>query len=68
MDLKIGTWNIRGLSTLDKQKEVRKFIMEEKIQVCAILETHIRYKNVTKVGDKVFGDWQYISSAEDNNK
>ncbi|GJZ72331.1 retrovirus-related pol polyprotein from transposon TNT 1-94 [Tanacetum coccineum] len=29
MDLKIGCWNIRGLSTSDKQKEVRNFISDE---------------------------------------
>ena len=56
MDFKIATWNIRGLSTFDKQKEARKFIIEEKIKVCVVLETHIRYKNVKKVGDKVFGE------------
>ena len=42
--------------------------MEEKIQVCVVLETYIRYKNVKKVGDRVFGEWQYVSNAEDNNK
>ena len=68
MDFKIATWNIRGFSTLDKQKEVRKFITEEKIQACAIIETHIKYKNVKKFGDKVFGEWDYVTNAEDNNK
>ncbi|PWA97295.1 hypothetical protein CTI12_AA030020 [Artemisia annua] len=65
MDMKIATWNIRGLSNPDKQKEVKKFIAEENLQMCAILETHIKYK---KVGDNIFGNWDYVINVEDNNK
>ncbi|GJT43954.1 hypothetical protein Tco_0952669 [Tanacetum coccineum] len=36
-DFKIGTWNIRGLSSSDKQKEVMKFIKEENLQGCRIM-------------------------------
>ena len=68
MDLKIATWNIRGLSNSDKQKEVKKFIAEEKLQMCAILETHVKYNKVKKLGDNVFGSWDYVTNAEDNNK
>nr|GEV14880.1 hypothetical protein [Tanacetum cinerariifolium] len=44
-----GGGNIRGLSTSEKKKEVQKLISEEKIQLMAVLETHIKYKNVKKV-------------------
>lgn len=68
MDIKVTSWNIRGLSTSDKQKEVKKIIIEEKLQLCAILETHIKYSKVKRIGDKVFGNWDYVTNAEDNNK
>lgn len=68
MDFKIATWNIRGLSTSEKHKEVRKFIAEEKLQMCAILETHIKYNKIKKVGDYTFGNWEYVTNTEDNNK
>ncbi|GKD40666.1 RNA-directed DNA polymerase, eukaryota, reverse transcriptase zinc-binding domain protein [Tanacetum coccineum] len=55
MDLKIGCWNIRGLSTSDKQKEIMKFISEECLSVCAIVETHIKAKRIQKIGDLIYG-------------
>nr|GFC32834.1 hypothetical protein [Tanacetum cinerariifolium] len=57
MDLKIRCWNIRGLSTSDKQKEVRNFIREESLSVCAIVETHLKAKRIQKIGDQIYGDW-----------
>ncbi|GKC77043.1 RNA-directed DNA polymerase, eukaryota, reverse transcriptase zinc-binding domain protein [Tanacetum coccineum] len=69
MDLKFGAWNIRGLCSLsDKQKEVKKLIKEENLQFCAILETHVKYKNIKKTCDNIFGNWESISNGEDNNK
>ncbi|GJU55795.1 zinc knuckle CX2CX4HX4C containing protein [Tanacetum coccineum] len=41
---------VDGLSTSDKQKGVQKLISEEKIQLMAVLETHIKYQNVKKNG------------------
>ncbi|GKB60710.1 RNA-directed DNA polymerase, eukaryota, reverse transcriptase zinc-binding domain protein, partial [Tanacetum coccineum] len=46
-----------------KQKELRNFIAEEKIQVCAILETHLKAKNINKACDFVFGRWRWISNV-----
>ncbi|GKC12333.1 RNA-directed DNA polymerase, eukaryota, reverse transcriptase zinc-binding domain protein [Tanacetum coccineum] len=64
-----GTWNIRGLcSYSDKQKEVKKLIQKEGLQLCAILETHVKFKNIKKTCENVFGDWEYITNGEDNNK
>ena len=63
MDLKIATWNIRGMSNGSKQKEVQKFIRDQKIQVCAIIETHIKSKKVNEVCDKVFGIWNWATNS-----
>ncbi|GJW15973.1 RNA-directed DNA polymerase, eukaryota, reverse transcriptase zinc-binding domain protein [Tanacetum coccineum] len=35
-------WNIRGMSTSKKQKEIRKLIKDEKLSLCVVLETHIK--------------------------
>ncbi|GKE68854.1 RNA-directed DNA polymerase, eukaryota, reverse transcriptase zinc-binding domain protein [Tanacetum coccineum] len=37
MDFKVGTWNIRGLSSSEKQKEVVNFIREERLHGCKIM-------------------------------
>ncbi|GKA12501.1 RNA-directed DNA polymerase, eukaryota, reverse transcriptase zinc-binding domain protein [Tanacetum coccineum] len=65
---KVAAWNIRGLSTKKKQKEVKKLILEENIQVCAVLETRLCYANVNKVGDFVFNEWEWVSNMENCDK
>ncbi|GKB73619.1 RNA-directed DNA polymerase, eukaryota, reverse transcriptase zinc-binding domain protein, partial [Tanacetum coccineum] len=57
-----------GLSTSEKQKEVQKLISEEKIQLMAVLETHIKYKNVKNSCDNIFGNWDYCTNSVNDNK
>ena len=42
MDLNFGIWNIRGMGTSEKQKEVLNLIRDEKLKICAILETRLK--------------------------
>ncbi|GKB20764.1 RNA-directed DNA polymerase, eukaryota, reverse transcriptase zinc-binding domain protein, partial [Tanacetum coccineum] len=56
------------LVTSDKQKEVRKLIKEENLQLCSIIETHIRYQNIMKVSKRVFDNWEFSSNGKDNGK
>ncbi|GJR54689.1 hypothetical protein Tco_1405210 [Tanacetum coccineum] len=38
-------------------------------KVCSsVLETRVKYKNIKKVCDYVFGNWEYMTNGEDNNK
>ncbi|GJY41345.1 RNA-directed DNA polymerase, eukaryota, reverse transcriptase zinc-binding domain protein [Tanacetum coccineum] len=37
MDFRIRMWNVRGMSTSDKQNEVAKFINDENLQGCRII-------------------------------
>ena len=67
-DLKIGCWNIRGLSTSDKQKEVKNFIDEEGLNVCAVLETHSKTKKLNKIADRIFGQWEWVSNMQHCDK
>ncbi|PWA90456.1 heat shock protein 70 [Artemisia annua] len=57
------TWNIRSMNKLKKQKEVRRMIVEDSIQVCAILETHVKPHKLPKVCDSAFGSWSWVSNV-----
>ncbi|PWA52215.1 RNA-directed DNA polymerase, eukaryota, Reverse transcriptase zinc-binding domain protein [Artemisia annua] len=59
----IASWNIRSLNQEKKQKDARNLIQEEKLQVCAILETHLKAGNLSTDCDKVFGSWSWISNS-----
>ncbi|GJY12248.1 RNA-directed DNA polymerase, eukaryota, reverse transcriptase zinc-binding domain protein [Tanacetum coccineum] len=47
-------------------EELKKFIESERVQVCAILETHLKVKNINKACNKVFGSWNWISNILDS--
>ncbi|GJX29876.1 RNA-directed DNA polymerase, eukaryota, reverse transcriptase zinc-binding domain protein [Tanacetum coccineum] len=46
-----------------KQKEVKKLINSEKVQVCAILETHLKTKSISKACEFVYGNWNWVSNV-----
>ncbi|GJZ96718.1 RNA-directed DNA polymerase, eukaryota, reverse transcriptase zinc-binding domain protein [Tanacetum coccineum] len=68
MDVRIGIWNVRGMRTSDKQKEVSKFIAEDRLQVCSTLETHLKNKKLVKACEKAFGNWDWVSNMHLSNK
>ncbi|KAJ9561523.1 LOW QUALITY PROTEIN: hypothetical protein OSB04_006683 [Centaurea solstitialis] len=60
--VKLLTWNIRGLNTSLKQLEVRDLIKDRGINICALLETHVRSDALMNVMSKVFGRWPWVSN------
>lgn len=64
MDLKIATWNIRGLGKLEKQNAIKNLVVNEKLSVCAVLETRIKGPKINKISEKVFGRWNWINNAD----
>nr|GEY94310.1 zinc knuckle CX2CX4HX4C [Tanacetum cinerariifolium] len=67
-------WNMdmiayyKGLGTSDKQREVRNFIADEFLSICAVLETHIKPKKLNKIGDSIFGSWYWYSNMQHCDK
>ncbi|XP_021979680.1 uncharacterized protein LOC110875789 [Helianthus annuus] len=59
----ILTWNIRGLNQPLKQNEVRLMLSENKVSVCAILESHVEVANLERVCKKVFRNWSWTSNG-----
>ena len=64
MDQKIGIWNIRGMGTSDKHKEVMNFIESEKIKICAVLETRLKAKKLQGICDRMFNRWDWVSNMQ----
>ena len=68
MNIKIAAWNIRGMTDTSKQDEVKLLISENKLSMCAIIETRLIKKVVKPVCDKVFGSWNWVSNSVDSSK
>ncbi|GJZ46414.1 RNA-directed DNA polymerase, eukaryota, reverse transcriptase zinc-binding domain protein [Tanacetum coccineum] len=63
MDFKMAVWNIRGINNELKQKDVVNMLRDEKLQFCAFIETHLKTKSIEKVGNRVFGNWNWCSNV-----
>lgn len=64
MDFKIGVWNIRGMGTSEKQKEVLNLINGERLKVFAILETRLKAKELHGICDRMFNRWEWVSNMQ----
>lgn len=53
----VCSWNIRGLNKPFKQKELKAFLLKNKVSVIGCLETKVKDKKVTKVRRKFEGEW-----------
>ncbi|PWA48103.1 zinc knuckle CX2CX4HX4C [Artemisia annua] len=61
---KSGIWNVRGMGTSDKQKEIAKLILEDKLHVCAAIETRLKSSKLVKACDAAFGRWNWLSNMK----
>ncbi|KAJ9536715.1 hypothetical protein OSB04_un000100 [Centaurea solstitialis] len=52
----------KGLSTLDKQQEVKSFIRNNNVNLCAILESHVRVDSLRNICGSTFGRWEWVSN------
>lgn len=59
-------WNIRGLNNLLKLKDVRSFIMSNKLDIVTILETRVKDNNIDKISGNTFGNWSFINNNDLN--
>ncbi|GJS24724.1 hypothetical protein Tco_0453356 [Tanacetum coccineum] len=51
------------MSTENKQKEANKLIIEEKLSIYVLIETHIKSHAMGRICDRVFGNWNWLSNS-----
>ncbi|GJR86507.1 RNA-directed DNA polymerase, eukaryota, reverse transcriptase zinc-binding domain protein [Tanacetum coccineum] len=68
MELKLASWNIRGVGTMDKQDEIQKLMLESNLSLLAILETRAKRKEVDRIYSKVFNRWKLSTNMNAYNK
>ena len=59
----IASWNIRGMNQSPKQNEVRQVIGENKLSICAILESHVSNSRLQDLCKRVFKGWDWTSNG-----
>lgn len=55
----IFEWNVRGINSLKKQ-DVLRFLQENKVRLCELLEIKLKIKNIGYVISNLFMIWSVI--------
>ncbi|KAJ9536643.1 hypothetical protein OSB04_un000192 [Centaurea solstitialis] len=61
--LESGCWNIRGLNSPVKRKEVKNFIHSNGLALCGIVESKVDVLALNEVCSSTFGVWSWISNS-----
>lgn len=62
--VKLFSWNIQGLNSLNKKREVLNLIKDVKLDVCILIEIEVKEGNVEDVMRKKFRGWTCINNYE----
>ncbi|KAJ9536686.1 LOW QUALITY PROTEIN: hypothetical protein OSB04_un000159 [Centaurea solstitialis] len=60
---KFACWNIRGMNSRIKQKEVQDTIRLHSLSLIAVIETRLQSDNIGKVCNDTFGSWNWVSNG-----
>ncbi|XP_019240851.1 PREDICTED: uncharacterized protein LOC109220841 [Nicotiana attenuata] len=58
----IVSWNIRGLNKSYKQREFKKFLLLNKVDLIACLETRVKQQSAKEIQRKVGVDWKFTDN------
>ncbi|GJT01522.1 putative RNA-directed DNA polymerase [Tanacetum coccineum] len=64
----IVAWNIRGMTDTSKQDEIKLLMSENSLSMCAIVETRLNKKLVSKACNNIFGRWNRVSNVMDASR
>nr|GEZ48495.1 hypothetical protein [Tanacetum cinerariifolium]GEZ49250.1 hypothetical protein [Tanacetum cinerariifolium] len=54
--------NVRGLNNTPNQDQVIQLLREDNFSLCGFLETHVKQKNLSRICNRVLGNWDWASN------
>lgn len=66
--IKLLMWNVRGMNTSSRQREVAKSIAGRNASICILVETKIKIHKKEKVLRRTFGGWNCFDNYEWHEK
>ncbi|XP_070023440.1 uncharacterized protein LOC142179626 [Nicotiana tabacum] len=60
--MNIIVWNVRGMNKVYKQKELKKFIRENKVVLIADLENRVKETKAEGIIKKIFNNWRWTAN------
>ncbi|XP_019236893.1 PREDICTED: uncharacterized protein LOC109217117 [Nicotiana attenuata] len=66
--MRLIAWNVRGVNEVYKQKEVKKFIVNNEVALIAILENRVKEDNASRVTQKYATNWKWCANYAHSSK
>ncbi|XP_074315563.1 uncharacterized protein LOC141651765 [Silene latifolia] len=60
----LGVWNVRGLNSLDKQKDILWCLHNANVDLFGLLETRVKPGSLNKVVDSLCHGWNYCTNHQ----
>lgn len=64
----IGCWNVRGANDPSKHIEIRKFVLDNRVNCFALVETKLKARKVDELVNKLWPGWGYFHNGRDNSR
>ncbi|XP_074278368.1 uncharacterized protein LOC141601959 [Silene latifolia] len=58
----IGFWNVMGMNSENKQKDIRWFLHNNNIGIFGLLETRVRLSSINKVQQGIRNEWTMVNN------
>ena len=58
--MKMVCWNIRGMNSLFKQREIRSLIHSNNISLFGLIETRVQQENSIQIANDLLRGWRYV--------
>lgn len=60
----LATWNVRGMNTADKQRNISHFVHKHKLGFVELLETKLHSHKISTCYNKLFPTWRSINNSD----
>ncbi|XP_074283257.1 uncharacterized protein LOC141607810 [Silene latifolia] len=59
---KLGVWNVRGLNSDTKQRDIKWFLYQSEVVLFGLLETRVKPGSLNKVAANVCNGWSFLTN------
>ncbi|XP_074315490.1 uncharacterized protein LOC141651689 [Silene latifolia] len=61
--IRLGVWNVRGLNSDTKQKDIKWFLHQNDVDLFGLLETRVKPVSLNRIANNVCYNWNYITNT-----
>ena len=63
--MKWSFWNVRGMNKRYKQKEIKQFLLNNKVSLAGLIETRVKENNTSTTINSIAAGWKCLNNYKD---